>query len=76
MLDNYLLRKAGVTAEEIEDVKMLLKSTLCDEHAEFIIKYLNFNPEYEWHDTEFFTKELIEEFVKEAVESAIRYLKW
>lgn len=76
MLDNYLLRKAGVTAKEIEDVKILLRSTLCDEHAEFIIKYLNFNSEYEWHDTEFFSKELIEEFVEEAVESAIRYLKW
>lgn len=76
MLDQYLMNLAGITAEDIEEAKELLRATLSDAHAEFICKYLNFNPDYEWHDTEFFNKEVIDSLVDEAVETALRYLKW
>lgn len=76
LLDQYVMRKAGITAEDVENVKMLLRATMTDAHAEFICKYLNYNPDFEWKDTKFFTKEIIDKLLDEAVADAIRYLKW
>ena len=76
LLDQYVMRKAGITAEEVEAVKMLIRSTMTDAHAEFICKYLNFNPDFVWEDTKFFTKEIIDELLDDSVSDTIRYLKW
>lgn len=76
MLDNYLMQTAGVTAEDVEEVKNLLRATLTDEHAAFICKYLNYNPDYQWKDTKFFNKDVINGLVEEAITTAIDYLKW
>ena len=76
MLDQYLMRMAGITAEDVEEAKRILRATLNEAHAEFICKYLNFNPDFEWKDTKFFTKEIIDNLVEEAVQTALKYLKW
>lgn len=76
LLDQYVMRKAGITAEDVAEVKELLKATMTDAHAEFIGKYLNFNPDFEWRDTKFFTREMVDNLLDEAVADAIRYLKW
>ncbi len=76
MLDQYLMRMAGITAEDVEEAKRILRATLDEAHAEFICKYLNFNPDFEWKDTKFFTKEIIDNLVEEAVQTALKYLKW
>ena len=76
LLDQYVMRKAGITAEDVEDVKVLLRSTMAEAHAEFVCKYLNFNSDFEWQDTKFFTKEIIDKLLDEAIDDIIRYLKW
>lgn len=76
MLDQYLMELAAVTAEEIDEVKRLLKSTLSDAQAEFIIKYLNFRPEVKWSDTEFFKKDEVDTLIDETVAEIIDYLEW
>lgn len=75
MLDQYLMSKAGFTAEDIDDIKKLLRCVLTDAHADFISKYLNFNPDYAWKDTAFFNRSVIDELLNEALETAISYLK-
>ena len=76
MLDQYLMSLAGITAEDVAEAKNLLKSVLTDEQAEFICKYLNYNPDFEWKDTPFFNKEVIDTLIQKAVDDAIKYLKW
>lgn len=76
MLDQYLMRKAGITAEEVEESKALLRATMAHEHAEFICGYLNYNPNFEWKDNEFFTMEMMDALIDETVETAVKYLKW
>lgn len=74
MLDQYLLIKAGVTESEIADVKKLLFATLNDTAASFVSKYLNFNLDFEWKDTEFFNKNVIDELIENALLTAEKYL--
>lgn len=76
LLDQYVMRKAGLTVEDVAEVKELLRSTLTEGHAEFICKYLNYNPEFVWQDTKFFTQEIIDTLLDEAVDDVVRYLKW
>ena len=76
MLDQYVMRLAGVTADEIEDDKEMLRATMNDAHAEFICKYLNYNEEFVWEDTDFFTKEIIDQLIEDTIQVAINYLKW
>jgi hypothetical protein len=75
MLDQYLMELSGITADDIEEVKDLLWATLSDEHAVFICKYLNYNPEFVWKDTRFFNKEVIDNLVEEAIKTAGSYLQ-
>ena len=74
MLDQYLLNLAGVTVEEIEETKRLLFSTLNDEMATFVTKYLNFNSEYVWRDTHFFKKEDIDRLIDDTLYKVHTYL--
>ena len=76
LLDQYVMQKAGITSEDVEEVKELLRSTLIDAHAEFICKYLNFSQDFVWQDTKFFSKVIIDKVLDEAVIDVIRYLKW
>ena len=76
LLDQYVMRKADLTVEDVAEVKELLRSTLTEGHAEFICKYLNYNPEFVWQDTKFFTQEIIDTLLDEAVDDVVRYLKW
>ena len=73
MLDAYLLKTSGVTAEDIESAKELVRSAMNEAHAEFICKYLNFNSEIEWQDTEFFTKDVIDNMVEETLSTSLEY---
>ena len=75
MLDQYILKKAGVTEDEINEVKELLFATLNDDAASFISKYLNFNPDLEWHDTEFFNESVINQLIDQTLETVIKYIK-
>ena len=76
MLDQYLMNLAGITVEDVAEAKELLRSVLTDEHAEFICKYLNYNSEFEWKDTPFFNKEVIDTLIEKATDDAIKYMKW
>ena len=75
MLDQYILKKAGVTEDEINEVKELLFATLNDDAASFISKYLNFNPDLEWHDTEFFNESVINQLIDQTLETVIKYIE-
>jgi hypothetical protein len=76
LLDQYLMQMAGVTETEIEEVKVLLRSTLAEEHAAFLEKYINWNPDLEWHDTAFFKKDQIDELIREALIKSVAYLNY
>ena len=74
MLDQYLMNLAGITEDDVAEAKELLRETLSSEHAEFICKYLNYNPDFEWKDTQFFNKEVINALVSDAVARAAMHL--
>ena len=72
MLDSYMLNLAGITSEDVEKAKELVRSTMNEAHAEFICKYLNY-PEVDWEDTEFFNKDVIATMVADTLSTALDY---
>ena len=76
MLDQYAMRIAGITEDEIAEDKNMLRATFSDSEADFIIKYLNYDPNYVWHDNQFFNKEMIEKLIDDTVETIINYMNW
>ena len=75
MLDQYLFGLTGKRADDVEKDHLLLRATMTDKHADTIIKYLNYNPDFVWKDTEFFTKEIIDALIENTVKAASQYLK-
>ena len=74
MLDQYALELASISKEDIEETKKLLKRTIQPQHADFICEHLNFDEKLVWTDTIFFTKELIDAHIKDAVFSASMHI--
>ena len=74
MLDQYSMRLAGITKEDIEEVKGLLKENLQTRHSEFICQYLNWDESFVWEDTEFFSKEIIDALLKDSIFSASMHI--
>lgn len=76
MIDQFAMSAAGITPSYVENVKKILRSTLPESAADFICKYLNFNPSKHWVDTEYFKfMDFSQMFVKAVDRSAEYYLK-
>ena len=74
LLDQLAMQMAGITAEDIERIKELISSVLTDEMTEFVLKYLHFNADLEWKDTEFFKLADITELIETTVSRTVGYL--
>ena len=74
MMDQYLMKKAGITAEDVENVKQVLKQYMNADAAAFIGKYLNFNEELVWNDSSIFKKADIDKMSEEIVAIACEYM--
>lgn len=74
LLDQLAMQMAGITAEDIERIKELISSVLTDEMSEFVLKYLHFNANLEWKDTEFFQLADITELIETTVLKTVEYL--
>ena len=64
ILDQYVMKLAGIDKEYIEETKKLLYSTVSPKLAEFICQYLNFDPNIVIEDNDFFTIEMIDNLLE------------
>lgn len=65
MLDQYVMDRAGISAQDVQDTNQFINAVMTDEMATFLKKYLNFNPNLKWEDSKLFNKSLINTLISD-----------